>query len=144
MFLDADAFWPMLCPSQVHKEALGSPQQEGYTCILPRQGVASSSGSSSSSNSGGPAAAEVEVQRGYGPAAVHAMPAESCQLMTRRSAGAWAIPETDRVAALRVSGTVGVEQGSWRVRVGQCCKCILSGQPCLHLCLTLPVSIRTH
>ncbi|KAL4444209.1 hypothetical protein ABPG75_011946 [Micractinium tetrahymenae] len=84
---------------QVHKEALGAPEQEGYTCILPRQPAAvQGSGSSGSST-----AADVEVQRGYGPAEVHATPAEACQLMTRRSAGAWAIPETDRVAALKVS-----------------------------------------
>lgn len=79
---------------QVHKEPLGSLEQEGYTCILPRQ---------TSSSSGGLAAADVEVQRGYGPAEVHSMPAESCQLMTRRSAGAWVVPETDQIAALRVS-----------------------------------------
>ena len=112
---------------RVHKEALGSLEQEGYTCILPRQqpsnAAASSSSSSSSSSSGGrregdgssssgssgsstaaAAAVDVEVQRGYGPAQVHAMPAEACQLMTRRSAGAWALPEGERVAALRVSG----------------------------------------
>lgn len=89
----------------MHKEPLGSPEQEGYTCILPRQQAGSSSSGSSSSLGGFPAVA-VEVQRGYGPAEVHATPAESCQLMTRRSAGAWAIPETDRIAALRVSGVL--------------------------------------
>lgn len=76
----------------VHKEPLGSLEQSGYTCILPRAAAGAAA-----------AAVDLEVQRGYGDAAVHAMPAESCQLMTRRSAGAWAVPETDRVAALRVS-----------------------------------------
>lgn len=91
-------------PVQVHKEALGAPEQEGYTCILPRHlAVAKSSGASG----GGAVAASVEVQRGYGPAEAHATPAEACQLMTRRSAGAWLIPESDRVAALRVSGAPG-------------------------------------
>lgn len=82
---------------QVHEEPLGSPGQEGYTCILPKHG---SAGGSSSSIS---AAAYADAQRGYGPAAVHDMPAEACQLMTHRSAGAWAVPEADEVAALRVS-----------------------------------------
>lgn len=91
-------------PAQVHKEALGAPEQEGYTCILPRQPAASHS--SRGGSDGSAAAADVEVQRGYGPAEVHATPAEACQLMTRRSAGAWAIPESDHVAALRVSGGV--------------------------------------
>lgn len=99
--------------AQVHKEALGAPEQEGYTCILPRQPAAAQS--SSTSGSGGSAAAaaaaDVEVQRGYGPAAVHATPAEACQLMTRRSAGAWVIPESDRVAALRVSGALRALRG---------------------------------
>ena len=122
---------------QVHKEALGSLDQEGYTCILPRQppsnaasssggggrreGAADSSSGGSSSSGGGSSsstaatAVDVEVQRGYGPAEVHAMPAEACQLMTRRSAGAWALPEGERVAALRVSGV-------WGGSVASCCR----------------------
>jgi hypothetical protein len=130
---------------QVHKEALGSLEQEGYTCILPKQQPSSAAASSSSSsggssrregaldNSGGSssgggsssssvaAAVDVEVQRGYGPAEVHAMPAEACQLMTRRSAGAWALPEGERIAALRVSGVCG------GLLVVGCCRLWLRG-----------------
>ena len=126
---------------QVHKVALGSPQQEGYTCLLPRPAsaaaaiTADATGNSSSSSSDGgggsmgaagaaaasttvgraaaaaaakaaaaAVAVDVEVQRGYGAAAVHAMPAEACQLMARRSAGAWVLPEGERVAAIKVAG----------------------------------------
>ncbi|PSC76567.1 glycosyltransferase family 32 [Micractinium conductrix] len=78
---------------QVHKEPLGSLEQEGYTCVMPRHAGGASAA----------AAVDVNVQRGYGPAEAHATPAEGCQLMTRRTAGAWAVPEGDRIAALRVS-----------------------------------------
>ena len=81
---------------QVHKEPLGSLEQEGYTCVMPRHAGGASAA----------AAVDVNVQRGYGPAEAHATPAEGCQLMTRRTAGAWAVPEGDRIAALRVSGAL--------------------------------------
>jgi hypothetical protein len=87
---------------QVHKEPLGALEQEGYTCILPKQGGRGGGGGAEGTAAG----ADVEVQRGYGPAEVHGLPAEACQLMTRRAAGAWAVPEGERVAALRVSGAL--------------------------------------
>eukprot|EP00887_Chlorella_sp_A99_P001125 scaffold14.g1125.t1 len=70
---------------------LGGPRQEGYICLEPKAAA------------GVPPAARAEMARGYAAPSVHAVPAESCQLMAKRTPGASAVGSEEQVAAIRVS-----------------------------------------
>ena len=76
----------------LQKLPLGGPRQEGYICLQPKPSVAGVGGGGSAA-----AAARTDMARGYAAPSVHAVPAEACQLMAKRTPGAEVVGAEEQV-----------------------------------------------